>query len=523
VIVDGRVAVYRQPGLAYPATCPYDPSEGYPEYPFAGPAASANGVYAAVRETLRLAGLDEARFGTPRWNPLGDLVPPGATVLIKPNWVRHYHVTGADLFSIITHPSVLRPIVDYAFLAVGPAGRIHVMDAPNFDADFDVLDRLCHLRELEQVLQGRGVPVRVGDLRSLVVRLDRGVVVERTRRRQWETEGVEIDLGADSELADLRGSLNRLFGSDYDRRVTIGFHHASGGAAEKHCYRIAARALEADLVISVPKLKTHKKTGVTLNMKNMIGINTDKNYIPHYRVGSPADGGDEFPDTPVWSKRLRRRVIRGAIDYGLARLGRPGERAAHQFMRQWTERKRPTLEREAGRRLDPIDVFYRTVQGDDWRTGNWWGNDTCWRCALDMNKILLYATPDGRLPGDRQRRYLSLVDGIVGGDEDGPMAATPRPEGVLLAGFDPLTVDSVATEAMGLRTDRVRDQVRGWRLTRFPIASPGVRITVRSNWPAWQDGILPGTDLRFRPHPAWVEYLEPANWKSSELATSSTP
>lgn len=52
--------------------------------------------------------------------------------------------------------------------------------------------------------------------------------------------------------------------------------------------------LASDVIISVPKLKVHRKVGTTLNFKNMVGINTDKNHLAHYRIGAPAQGGDEF-------------------------------------------------------------------------------------------------------------------------------------------------------------------------------------------------------------------------------------
>ena len=45
-------------------------------------------VYEAVRETYLRAGLDLERHGTPDWNPLGDLIAPGETVLLKPNLVK---------------------------------------------------------------------------------------------------------------------------------------------------------------------------------------------------------------------------------------------------------------------------------------------------------------------------------------------------------------------------------------------------------------------------------------------------
>jgi uncharacterized protein (DUF362 family) len=509
-MLERTVAAYRDATLGYPDLAPFDPDSLYPEYPFgSGDLNPENRVYGAVRETLRLAGLDRARFGSPDWNPLGDLVHKGETVLIKPNWVRHYHLSGQDLFSIITHPAVLRPLIDYAFKAVGSNGRILVMDAPQYDTDFSKLSEACQLEPLANALRSRGVPLHMGDLRSLIVKVDKGVVVKRIRRDVWESEGQEFDLANDSELAEIGPTLHNIFGSDYDRRHTTTFHAYQDGR-QRHCYRISRRVLEADLVISVPKLKTHKKTGVTLNVKNMIGINTDKNYIPHYRVGAPAHGGDEFPNTSSWVRGVKRRMVRHAIDGVLGRLGTLGERMVHGFMTVWLAVNQRRLEKKANRKLDPVDVFYRSFQGDVMRTGNWWGNDTCWRCALDINKILLYGKPDGSLSNSPARRYFSVIDGIVGGDDDGPMAPRPRREGVLVAGYDPITVDVTATRLMGFSPDLIRDQRRGGQLTRYPLVRNDLPIRVVSNWPAWQPKIQVGSDLGYRPHFGWASYMEKA-------------
>jgi len=42
------------------------------------------------------------------------------------------------------------------------------------------------------------------------------------------------------------------------------------------------------------------------------------------------------------------------------------------------------------------------------------GNDVLWRTLADLNKLILYADSEGVLQGARQRRYLAVVDGIVG-------------------------------------------------------------------------------------------------------------
>ena len=434
-------------------------------------------------------------------------------MLLKPNWVRHYHPFDYDLFGMITHPAVLRPLVDYSFKAVGPKGRVWIMDAPLYDTDFPTLSRICQLADFEFSMRSRGLPLTIADLRSLIVKIDRGVVVERIRPNTWASECVVFDLAGSSELAELGPTLHHIFGSDYDRRTTTSLHRRINGR-QRHCYSISRRVLEADLVISVPKLKTHKKTGVTLNIKNMIGINTDKNYIPHFRVGSPAEGGDEYPDTQSLTKRARRLMIREARETVLGRLGRNGERMAHLFMTFLLAARDKRSAKESALTVDEVDMFYHTVQGDTYRHGDWWGNDTCWRSALDMNKALLYGTTEGVLSESRARNYFSLIDGIVAGDETGPLAPTPRREGVLVAGFDPLSVDQVATQIMGFDPDLIRDQARASNLTRYSLTNVELPIRVISNYIDWQDAIKPGSSLNFRPHFAWKEYFREAKFKA---------
>ncbi len=53
---------------------------------------------------------------------------------------------------------------------------------------------------------------------------------------------------------------------------------------------------------------------------------------------------------------------------------------------------------------------------------------------------------------------LSIVDAIVGMEGDGPGSGTPIEIGALLAGTNPLAVDTVATELVGLKTEQVWTQ-----------------------------------------------------------------
>ena len=50
------------------------------------------------------------------------------------------------------------------------------------------------------------------------------------------------------------------------------------------------------------------------------------------------------------------------------------------------------------------------------RSGSWCGNDTIWRTVVDLNRILLWFDGDGK-PRKVPRRYLTIVDGIIAGEE----------------------------------------------------------------------------------------------------------
>src|SRR5579862_8633020 len=130
-----RVAV----GTTEPVYCsdpPFHPEARFPELPFQDICSSGNKPYTLVRQLLLTLGFDEHNFGSPDWNPLGSLMRPGNTVVIKPNFVLSFNAGGDDLFAMITHPSILRAIIDYAYIAVKGAGRIIVADAPQMDCNW---------------------------------------------------------------------------------------------------------------------------------------------------------------------------------------------------------------------------------------------------------------------------------------------------------------------------------------------------------------------------------------------------
>lgn len=478
---------------AYCAEAPYHPSEAYPEALFGDAVGTAdNPAYRAVRELFTRLGLDAARAGTAEWNPLGELVKPGDAVLLKPNFVVSRHGRGGDLFAAITHPSVLRAVADYVFLALRGSGRVIIADAPQMDCDWSQLMAATRLPEVAAFYAGRGLALEIVDLRDFcVANPDEQALYTNRRTLDGDPLGnVVFDLGERSHFFGVREH-DRFYGADYDRRETIRHHHG-----DVHEYSVSRTVLSADVVISIPKMKVHKKVGVTLNVKGLVGINTNKNYLVHYRVGTPAQGGDQLPDRMASGDRWLVRTQRFLFDQLLARRSRAADAVYNVIRHTYRLTLKPF-----------VKVSQNTVALDG---GNWHGNDTAWRMAVDLLKILRFGRADGTLQPTPARRVLCIVDGIVGGEGDGPLAPDARAAGCMVAGVNPLAVDLVTTRLMGLDPASLRQfsilhEPRGWD---FGVGSLD-EIEVRAENPALRHPFRSAEPfLAFRPHPGWVGTVE---------------
>ena len=225
----------------YPITPPFDPSQIYPEYPFPqDQPGSVNGAYDLVRQALQA--LHPERYGERDWNPLAGIVQPGDTVLIKPNLVDDASWDRGK----ITHPSVIRAVIDYVYLACGPTGRIILGEGPWAVGVFDRLVVNTGIQQMVQHLaQGHGVPVVLEDLNK--------------------SAPESTPLIALGEISAFHG-VDRRWNDAHHNELRPGSNPGIGS------YRIAPTVLQADVVISVPKIKVHCSGGLTLNMKNMLGI-----------------------------------------------------------------------------------------------------------------------------------------------------------------------------------------------------------------------------------------------------------
>lgn len=393
-----------------------------------------NMVYDQVRNLLVNMGLDAVRVGTDKWNPLAEKIKPGNRVVIKPNLVMHHNHGKEDISAVVTHASVLRPIIDYCLLALAGSGEIIVGDAPQANANFETVVSKNGLRKMIEWYQAKGVNIQLVDFRKNWY--PNGFTGGIKEELLGDPNGyVEVDLGNDSLLDSIEG-LDKLYGSEYDRKFIVSQHYNA------HKYLLSGSVLKADVIISVPKLKTHRKAGVTINAKNMVGANGDKNYLAHYRVGCK-NGGDEYPPTSSLIKKFFYKWDRIARDYILVK-NTMCSRYVYKIL------NKPFV---------LVDKLYSHMNNKPIVDGfgDWYGNDTVWRMCLDLNQIVLFADKDGKVHDTRQRQYLSFVDGIIAGEGDGPMYPTPKQVGFLAFGLDtPFETDYVAAYMMGFDPEKLK-------------------------------------------------------------------
>lgn len=456
-----------------------------------------------IRDLLRQIGLDRDRFGTSAWNPFGEFINPGNTVVIKPNLCKHVHHLGDEgVLSTITNGSVLRPIIDYVWLALHGEGKIIVCDTPFEHTDYDEVLRISGIGSMVRHLkEDYGYPVELIDLREYVTAFHTGRNVTQARLPGDPLGYVTVNLGENSEfreLDDRQQNYHTLADHSVDHYDPFGNdvgapnnHHRAG----LHEYRVSKTILSADAIISVPKLKTHGKTGVTLNLKNMIGIVSGKTYMPHHRPGNPPFG-DAFPTAPptVYVKnRITRRSLGNIFFKAQGLIG--GQNS--QSMARWLRKR-------------VLDNFWpiRPEEVIEW--GDWSGNDTLWRTVVDLNKALIYSDDQGELHDEPQRRYFSIIDGVVGQEGQGPSAGEPKVVSAVVGGFNPVSTDAIASMIMGLDPRKLAIVTRASGLSLHHLGESSLDlIDMKCNVPDLPNG-------HFRVAKGWQDSIE------LELEESST-
>lgn len=377
--------------------------------------------------------------------PFGAIVPRGARVLIKPNLVLHQNEGPGGIDCLVTHASVIRAATEAALQT--DAAEVLVGDAPIQGCDFDALVKTTGLdtwarERMAQEPRFKGVR----DFRRTTCVLVHGVRVAE-ENLQSEDHFTLFDLGRESLLEPISDNQNRFRVAWYDHRLMAKTHHPG-----VHQYLVAKEVVEADVIINLPKLKTHKKAGVTCALKNLIGINGNKEYLPHHRLGGPKTGGDNYPDDGAVKRALEYVSDRQNVTTSYA-----GGMVWHLFF--------ALLARASRYRGDRVGM-----------DGSWSGNDTIWRTCLDLNRILLYGRSDGTMSNEMQRRVIHIADAVIAGQGNGPLAPDPLELGLMMGANNAAAMDWVGAQLLAYDPEKIAlarhafDPFR-WPITNFPGSS----------------------------------------------------
>lgn len=450
--------------------------------PVVAPEVPAGKVYTVAHQLIRQLfltwKLDENRIGSGDWNPLGAFIRPGSRVVLKPNWVRHWNQSGKGLDCLLTHTSVIEAVLEYVALA--SPGRVIIGDAPLQSCDFKNLLTECGVDNVLQRFQNRGFELQLYDFRRTVLHGDT-LGASRTESVSSLQNFVLFDLKDQSLLEPITEKNGRFRVTVYNPDLLLRTH-----APGKHQYLIARECIDTDVVINLPKLKCHKKAGITGALKNVVGVNGNKEYLPHHRKGASTDGGDCYENSS-WLKSQAESLLDAANRRASGPLQRVLARSAETAVRM------------------------AVICGNDENLeGSWCGNNTVWRTTLDLQRILRYGRPDGTLADLPQRRVISITDAIVAGEGEGPLAPTPVPAGFVTGAVNAAAADWAHARLMGFDPQRiplVREAFGdfSYRVAEFGPADIRVLFAAREGT---ADSLYPLSGRPFRPPIGWLNHCE---------------
>lgn len=494
ILNDRNIAIYKTSETSYPRIKPYHPSERYPEISYDTLSEEPNSTFLSIRETLSLLDLDKNNYGKPAWNPFGSFIRPGDIVVIKPNLVSHYNwgfrIGLTDTDSLITHGSVIRSVIDYVIIALAGRGKIVIGDSPIQSSSWPEIMEMIGFKEMQLFFETNFPQISV---QSCDFRLDLAKLSKWGSYRRFEgnlnDNYTETNLGSFSMLSSITQN-NTLFGvMDYSKKRLNETHSTSS-----HKYLFPKQVIEADVVINLPKLKSHSKAGITGALKNLVGINGLKDYLPHFRLGSPTNGGDEYPD-----KGVLFRIINN-ISHREWECTSYLKRSGYNLLRKV---------------LKQIYLITTGQKSEVFSTaaGGWYGNDTLWRTILDINRGFLYAGTDGELNVEniRKRNYFTLIDGIVGGEKLSPLLPTPVRSGLIIAGINPVAVDTVAATLIGFDYRKIPQITKAYSLEDYPLInySPKeLEIVSNQGYNSLEDMVVSPSRFKFEPSIGFVGHIE---------------
>ncbi|HZJ15860.1 MAG TPA: DUF362 domain-containing protein [Chthoniobacteraceae bacterium] len=416
-------------------------------------------------------------------------------VVLKPNWVKHQEHPEFPIEALVTSTALIDACIEACLRKYPRLKKITVGDVPLQICDWAALVKQAGLDRLMDKYRGRTEPV----VQFLDLRRERWTLVDGFLTLDSDHPGdplgySEIIIDHNSLLEEVSHNADSFRVSDYDPAETVSVHRKG-----VHRYLVARTILEADLLINLPKMKTHQKAGVTGALKNLVGINGSKAHLVHHQLGFPSQGGDEFPENVsrlfYYQARLRERFQKKSklVFQGLKRA--------------WELIKRVRGIKTLGTKENLAGHFYVG-------SGSWYGNDSIWRMVYDLNMIILYGSAEGgKLRAESQRAVVSIMDGLIAGEGNGPLQPLPVQAGALLASRNPFLIDFAMAKLMGFDWQKIRllANYRRFPDTTLSDLDPNT-FAVILNGERTERGLDAIPLLRpFLPSPGWKGHIELGN------------
>ena len=392
-----------------------------------------------------------------------DYIIRNKKILLKPNWVKHDN-KDFDEICLRTHDSFVLAVLELV-LQKTPL-QVVIGDAPIQGAIWDKIVTKQLLGKISQLSQKYNIPVKVVDFRRRVFLTQENKVISDIKPN---SDYIIFDLEKNSYLEPISTESSNFRVTNYNPDRLKESHRVG-----VHKYCITKHVFEADLILSLPKVKTHQKTGITCALKNLVGVNGDKDYLPHHRIGGSSRGGDCYP-----GNNYIRYFSELLLDIGNRRAGK-------RDYRIWIK-------------LSSLFWHLSHPKNTDSLAAAWYGNDTCWRMVLDLNIIAQRGNLDGTISNVPQRKIYSLSDGIIGGQGDGPLKPDPLPLNIISFSDNSYLNDIAMVSLMGF-------DFRKFKLLFNKYFDPlGGEIIY--NGEILDVNTLLGISVKTCPPPGWVGYL----------------
>jgi uncharacterized protein (DUF362 family) len=109
-----------------------------------------------------------------------------------------------------------------------------------------------------------------------------------------------------------------------------------------------------------------------------------------------------------------------------------------------------------------------------------------------------------------RKKYITIVDGIVAGEGNGPKKPDAISLNYIFCGTNPVAVDAVCTRFMGFNPDKIPSIRSAFKINKYPLVDfdyDDIKILIDST--EFRIGTFPARYLKkCKPHKGWKDHIE---------------